>query len=87
MSEKLWIVFGLGAQGLFFSRFLVSWIASEKAKKTTIPVYFWYLSIVGAFLTLIYSLHRRDIVFVASQSLAILIYFRSLIIHNKSNKE
>ncbi len=85
-SEILWTIFGLAAQGLFFGRFFVSWIASERAHKTTIPVYFWYLSIAGAILTLIYSVHRQDVVFVTSQSLAIIIYLRSLIIHRRSKK-
>lgn len=85
-SEILWTIFGLAAQGLFFGRFFVSWVASERAHKTTIPVYFWYFSITGALLTLIYSIHRQDIVFVTSQSLAMGIYIRSLIIHNKHTK-
>lgn len=85
-SETAWIIFGLSAQGLFFTRFLASWIASEKAKKTVIPVHFWYLSIAGAVFTLVYSIHRKDIVFIFSQSLAMIIYLRSLIIHQKSKK-
>ena len=86
-SDVLWILFGLSAQALFFMRFLLSWIASEKNKRTTIPVYFWYFSIIGAFLTLIYSIHRQDPVFIISQSLALVIYLRSLIIHRKSESE
>lgn len=86
-SEILWVIFGLSAQGLFFMRFLVSWIASERNGKTTIPVYFWYFSIIGAFLTLIYSWHRQDLVFITSQSLAMVIYIRSLIIQRKSNRK
>lgn len=85
-SDYLWILFGLSAQGLFFLRFLVSWIASEKNGKTTIPIYFWYFSISGALLTLIYSVHRQDIVFITSQSLALIIYTRSLVIERKSKK-
>lgn len=84
-SEILWVIFGLSAQGLFFMRFLVSWIASERSGKTTIPVYFWYFSIIGAFFTLIYSYHRQDLVFITSQSLALIIYIRSLIIQRKSD--
>ena len=85
-TEILWIVFGLGAQGLFFCRFLVSWVASERANRTIIPIYFWYLSIAGAILTLIYSIHRQDPVFITSQTLALLIYIRSLIIQIRSSK-
>jgi lipid-A-disaccharide synthase-like uncharacterized protein len=82
-SEYYWIIFGLSAQALFFMRFVSSWIVSEKNKKTTIPIYFWYFSIAGALLTLIYSIHRADVVFIVSQSLALLIYFRSLMIQRK----
>lgn len=86
-NETWWVIFGLSAQGLFFLRFIVSWIASEKAKKIIIPIYFWYFSLGGALLTLIYSVHIGDIVFITSQSLAILIYLRSLVIHVKSKNK
>ena len=51
-AEKVWLGLGLIAQGLFFSRFLVQWMASERAGRSVVPILFWYLSISGATLLL-----------------------------------
>ena len=48
-----WIAIGFGGQLVFFSRFFVQWIASEKAKRSVVPLAFWYLSMVGGLLLLI----------------------------------
>jgi len=69
---------GIIAQGMFFLRFLVQWIMSEKAKKSVFPVMFWWFSLGGSVLLLIYSVMVHDAVFIAGQSVGILIYVRNL---------
>lgn len=81
-----WIIFGFLAQFVFFLRFIVQWIASEKNKKVVIPLMFWYLSIVGSIMILIYAVYRKDIVFITGQFLALFIYLRNIVLHNKNNK-
>ena len=76
--EHIWIMIGFFGQGLFFMRFLVQWIASERKKESTIPTAFWYFSIGGGLTLLVYSLWRQDPVFIAGQSLGVLIYSRNL---------
>lgn len=76
--EFLWVVFGLAAQVLFFLRFLVQWIASEKAGQSVIPVVFWWFSLAGGLMLLIYALYRKDPVFIFGQSAGVLIYARNL---------
>jgi len=76
--SKFWLIFGLLGQAMFFMRFLIQWIASEKQKKSVIPVVFWYFSISGAVVLLIYSIYRRDPVFIIGQSVGFLIYTRNL---------
>ena len=79
-----WLTLGLFAQFLFSMRFLVQWIASEKQKKSVVPIYFWYLSIGGSTLLLFYAIHRKDPVFILGQSIGLFIYFRNLmLIHSK----
>jgi len=73
-------VFGVLGQTLFFSRFLVQWIASERKKQSTIPIAFWYLSIVGAAMMLVYALWRRDPVFSVGQTCGLFIYVRNLVL-------
>lgn len=80
----IWIVIGLAGQLLFFARFIVQWVHSERQGESVIPVHFWYWSIGGAIILLAYALHRRDIVFSIGQGLALLIYVRNLmLIHKK----
>ncbi len=83
----LWVLFGFAAQFIFFLRFAVQWWVSEKKKQSVIPVSFWYLSLVGTLMILIYSIHRKDIVFIAASCLNSLIYIRNLmLIKNKKPK-
>lgn len=76
-----WVLFGFLAQFVFFLRFAVQWWASEKEKKSVIPIAFWYLSIVGSVMILIYAIKREDIVFIVAQFLALLIYIRNIMLH------
>jgi lipid-A-disaccharide synthase-like uncharacterized protein len=73
-----WVVLGFVAQAFFTMRFLVQWIASERARKSVMPVAFWFFSLGGGTLLLIYALYRRDPVFIAGQALGLLVYIRNL---------
>jgi lipid-A-disaccharide synthase-like uncharacterized protein len=73
-----WVVLGFIAQGFFTARFLVQWIASERARKSVVPVAFWFFSIGGGILLLIYALYRRDPVFIAGQAFGLVVYIRNL---------
>lgn len=78
-----WTLLGLSAQGLFFLRFVVQWYFSEKEKKTVIPRSFWYMSLLGAILTIIYSINRKDVVFLFAGVVQIAMYTRSVILSFK----
>jgi lipid-A-disaccharide synthase-like uncharacterized protein len=82
-----WVVLGFVAQALFSARFLVQWIASERAKRSVIPTAFWVFSIGGGVLLLIYSLYRRDPVFIAGQGLGLFIYLRNLYFVLRENRQ
>jgi len=73
-----WVVLGFVAQAFFTMRFVVQWIASERARASVVPVAFWFFSIGGGVLLLIYALYRRDPVFIAGQALGLLVYIRNL---------
>ena len=76
--EKGWLIIGFAAQALFSSRFLVQWIASERAHKSVVPLAFWFLSLAGGGLLLSYAIWRQDPVFVVGQSTGVIIYSRNL---------
>jgi lipid-A-disaccharide synthase-like uncharacterized protein len=73
-----WVVLGFVAQAFFTMRFVVQWIASERARRSVIPVAFWFFSIGGGALLLVYALYRRDPVFIAGQALGLAVYIRNL---------
>lgn len=75
-----WLAFGVAAQLLFTARFLVQWIASERAGKSVVPLAFWFFSMAGGLMTLVYGLVRREPVIILGQSLAVFIYLRNLIL-------
>jgi lipid-A-disaccharide synthase-like uncharacterized protein len=79
-------LFGVIGQTIFFSRFLIQWIASEKKKESHIPLVFWYLSIGGALLTLVYAVWRRDPVFSIAQVVGLFVYVRNLMLIQNSRK-
>jgi lipid-A-disaccharide synthase-like uncharacterized protein len=76
--RTLWLAVGFAGQALFFSRFLVQWLASEKRRESYLPRAFWFLSIGGGLTLLAYAIHRRDPVFIVGQATGILIYGRNL---------
>jgi lipid-A-disaccharide synthase-like uncharacterized protein len=75
-----WLVFGLVAQLLFAGRFLVQWIASERAGKSVMPFAFWIFSMGGGLMTLIYGIVRREPVIIFGQGLATIIYVRNIML-------
>lgn len=79
-------LFGLVGQLLFFSRFFVQWIASEKKGKSHIPVVFWYLSLGGGAMLLTYALWRRDAIIALGQAVGILVYVRNLMLIAKEGR-
>jgi lipid-A-disaccharide synthase-like uncharacterized protein len=73
-----WVLVGFAAQGLFTMRFLVQWIASERAGRSVIPLAFWLFSIGGGLLLLVYALYRKDPVFIAGQAFGVFVYLRNV---------
>jgi lipid-A-disaccharide synthase-like uncharacterized protein len=78
MINTFWLCLGFFAQLLFSGRFLIQWIASERARKSIVPHLFWYLSIAGSALLLVYAIYRKDPVFILGQCAGIFIYIRNL---------
>ena len=76
--EFWWVIIGLGGQLLFTARFLIQWIASERAGRSTVPVAFWWFSMGGGAVLLSYAIHRGDPVFILGQSMGVFIYARNL---------
>lgn len=76
--EFWWVAFGLFGQLLFTGRFLVQWIASERARRSVVPLAFWYFSVAGGMVLFTYAVYRQDPVFILGQSMGLFIYIRNL---------
>ena len=76
--EKIMVVVGFAGQGLFAMRFILQWLTSEGQRKSVIPVAFWYFSIGGGSVLLLYAVWRQDPVIICGQGLGLFIYFRNL---------
>jgi lipid-A-disaccharide synthase-like uncharacterized protein len=82
-----WIVLlGYAGQALFTMRFVVQWIASERAGKSVIPLAFWFFSIGGGLLLFGYALHIKDPVFILGQGFGVFVYLRNLYFIKRERK-
>jgi lipid-A-disaccharide synthase-like uncharacterized protein len=73
-------------QGLFFGRWVIQWIASERKAESQVPIAFWYMSLIGGLITLAYAIYRKDPVFIAGQSIGAVVYIRNLILISRANQ-
>jgi lipid-A-disaccharide synthase-like uncharacterized protein len=85
--ETVWIAIGFFGQALFFGRWLIQWIVSERQAASRMPIAFWYLSLVGGLITLAYAIYRRDPVFIAGQSIGALVYIRNLMLIHRQGPQ
>lgn len=86
IPARWWVAIGFIGQACFFGRFLVQWIASERAGRSVVPRAFWYLSISGGLIVLSYALWRRDPVFIAGQSMGLVVYLRNLVLLRRESR-
>lgn len=77
-SLNLFALIGFLGQGFFSMRFIIQWLASERAGKSVIPFSFWIFSLVGSTLLLTYAIYKKDPVFILGQAPNVLIYSRNI---------
>jgi lipid-A-disaccharide synthase-like uncharacterized protein len=76
--EKTWLAIGFIAQLMFSMRFIIQWIASERARRSIVPETFWYFSVLGGVMLLAYAIYRVDPVFILGQASGLAIYSRNI---------
>ncbi len=77
-TELIWLSVGFAAQAMFSMRFILQWLASEKARRSVVPETFWYFSFAGGLMLFVYALYRMDPVFILGQGTGLLIYARNI---------
>lgn len=83
---NIWKVVGYAGNLTFSARFLIQWIASERAGKSIIPVQFWFLSIIGSVILAVYAFHSGDLVVIFAFAPNSLVYIRNLMLLHKEKK-
>jgi len=81
-----WVIFGFVGQAAFFMRFLVQWIVSEKKGESTVPVSFWYFSLLGGVILFVYAVQRQDPVFMLGQGCVLVVYLRNIMLIKKGER-
>jgi lipid-A-disaccharide synthase-like uncharacterized protein len=77
-AEHVWLGVGFLGQACFSARFVVQWLASERRKQSVVPTEFWYFSLGGGLVLLVYAIHRLDPVFILGQAAGLFVYARNL---------
>ncbi len=82
----IWLLLGIVGQLMFTMRFLVQWLTSEKLGKSVIPTAFWFFSIGGGLITLVYGIAKKEPIIIMGQGLSIIIYVRNLMLIAKDRR-
>ncbi len=86
ITWTFWKLLGWAGNLVFFSRFVIQWIATEREKKVVVPLAFWYCSLLGSLCLLIYAMHQRDSVFIFAYLFTWIPYTRNLYFAMKERK-
>lgn len=86
-NDIIWLTIGLAGQTLFMMRFIVQWLHSERHKKSLIPVSFWYFSLGGGVIVLMYGIHRVDPVIILGQLPGTFVYARNLMLIRREHRD
>ncbi len=85
-TEHFWLGVGFLGQAFFSGRFLIQWIASERRKESVVPVAFWFFSLGGGLILLIYATYRLDPVFMLGQAAGLFVYCRNLLLIRRKER-
>ncbi len=78
IAWSFWKALGWTGNAIFFSRFIIQWIATERHRKVVVPLAFWYCSLLGSLCLLIYFIHQRDSVGIGAYIFTWVPYTRNL---------
>lgn len=81
-----WVGVGLLAQIVFMARMIVQWAVSEKEKRSVVPPLFWWLSLAGASMLIVYFIWRQDIIGVLGQSTGWVVYIRNIMLLSREKR-
>jgi lipid-A-disaccharide synthase-like uncharacterized protein len=81
----LWVLLGFVGQLLFTGRMLVQWLYSERRGRSVVPTAFWWMSLIGATMLLVYFGWRKEPIGVLGQATGWFVYVRNLWLIHRSD--
>ncbi len=82
----LWHIMGFISFILFSSRFWAQWWVAEKAQMSFFPKSFWWLSLIGAILSIVYFFHIGDTVNLVGPLVGLIPYTRNLMLQSRAEQ-
>lgn len=79
-------LFGMIGNVLFTVRMLIQWLSSEKNKKSVVPVSFWWISLAGTLVFIVYAYLRHELPFILGYAVTLVPYVRNLAIHYRPHR-
>jgi lipid-A-disaccharide synthase-like uncharacterized protein len=76
--EVWWLLLGAAATAAFTLRWIVQWVASERRGESVVPTAFWWSSLIGATMLLVYYIGRREPIGVLGTAIGWAVYGRNL---------
>lgn len=87
-SVPMWlIIFGSIGQVIFTFRFIYQLIYSIRINESVLPLGFWFISLAGSTIILIYGMFRLDPILILGQSLGLIAYIRNVMIYHAEQIE
>ncbi|MFA7332489.1 MAG: lipid-A-disaccharide synthase N-terminal domain-containing protein [Candidatus Delongbacteria bacterium] len=87
LDHSPWMLVGWAGQLIFLTRFPLQWWRAERSGKVDLPATFWWISLLGSTLLLLYATWRHDWVIVSGQAVGLLAYGRNLVLLHRSHVE
>ena len=78
LDHSVWTLVGWCGQFIFLTRFPLQWWRAERSGQVELPPAFWWISLTGSALILVYAVSRADPVIASGQALGLLTYGRNL---------
>lgn len=82
-----WHVIGTMGYFLFSTRFWIQWWYAEKTYLSQLPLSFWWMSLIGALLSILYFLRIHDSVNLVGPLVGMIPYIRNLMLFQKRQNE
>jgi 4-amino-4-deoxy-L-arabinose transferase len=76
----MWFAVAVAGQLCWSSRFVLQWVASERAGDSFFPRSFWWMSLAGSLLLLAHSAHRGDPLLVCAFAFGPIVQIRNLML-------